>query len=318
MQAAASQYVQPRDGNNGFAIGCSPAMRALERAVRDVAASSIPVLIVGEAGTGKRTLAHCIHSLSPSSDQCFREFACSTMGSDFFQAGMDDVFTGAGTLLLREITEVPPASQLKLLAALGEASDDQLRPRLLCSTRRNLEDEVRQGRLREDLSYRISGVCLRIPPLRHRREDIPALVDHFLDRYSALFGRVKPILSPATVRYLHEYAWPGNVRELEEAVKTLAAVSDERVAVAALRGAAADPRRRNGHGETVSLKDAARAASRQAERELILRVLSRTRWNRKRAAEELRISYKALLYKLKQIGLDDDGEAWPSRGEDHV
>ena len=165
----------------------------------------------------------------------------------------------------------------------------------------------------KNLYYLLSGVCLRLPPLRHRREDIPLLIEHFLERYSTLFGRSTPALSHSTSRFLVEYGWPGNVRQLEDAVKTIAAVGDERVAMVALRSSmlAQDS------AHTPSLKEKARAASRQAERELILKVLARTRWNRKRAAEELRISYKALLYKLKQIGLDDYNDS-PSDQEQEL
>jgi len=113
-------------------------------------------------------------------------------------------------------------------------------------------------------------------------------------------------LTAATSRFLLDHNWPGNVRELEDLLKTIVAIGDERIALAAIRSSLAERRRGHEGLESVSLKEAARAASRQAEREIILRVLSRTRWNRKRAAQELQISYKALLYKLKQIGLDDE------------
>jgi DNA-binding NtrC family response regulator len=160
------------------------------------------------------------------------------------------------------------------------------------------------------LYYRINGVCLRLPPLRHRREDVPVLVDYFLSKHAAAFGRPKPVISPAGFSALTDYHWPGNVRELENVVRKLVALGDERAALEDLRLAAQHNGGNGGaaaasNGDSLSLKDAARAASRQAERELILKVLGRTRWNRKRAAQELQISYKALLYKLKQIGLDD-------------
>jgi two-component system response regulator AtoC len=143
-----------------------------------------------------------------------------------------------------------------------------------------------------------------VPPLRHRRDDIPALSEHFLDKYSNLFGRPRPTLTPNVWRFLLEHNWPGNVRELENTVKTLVAVGDERIAISALRGPAAVDV--IGVNDGMSLKQAARAASRRAEKELILRVLNKTRWNRKRAAQELKLSYNALLYKLKQVGLDDE------------
>jgi two-component system response regulator AtoC len=143
-------------------------------------------------------------------------------------------------------------------------------------------------------------VCLRIPPLRQRREDIPILMEHFLRKFGREFQRPVPALSEETLRLFQEYSWPGNVRELENAAKAIVALGDETVAMGGLR--AMLRRTDTGNGGRVSLKQAARAASREMEKELILRALTRTRWNRRRAAQDLQISYKALLYKLKQMG----------------
>jgi two-component system response regulator AtoC len=158
--------------------------------------------------------------------------------------------------------------------------------------------------LREDLYYRISGVCLRLPPLRQRREDIPILVEHFLRKFAEEFQRPVPVLSEETHRLFQEYSWPGNVRELENAAKAIVALGDEAVAMGGLRAMLmrAD---HGSNGSRVSLKQAARAASREAEKEIILKALTRTRWNRRRAAQDLQISYKALLYKLKQMGCSE-------------
>ena len=164
---------------------------------------------------------------------------------------------------------------------------------------------MKAGRLREDFYYRISGVCLRLPPLRQRREDIPQLVNFFLAKYARDFRRPVPQLSAPTQQLFQDYAWPGNIRELEDAAKAIVALGDESVAMGGLRSLLM--RSDRGNGEKISLKQASRAASREAEKELILRVLDRTRWNRRRAAQELQISYKALLYKLKQIGFRDYG-----------
>jgi two-component system response regulator AtoC len=282
--------------------------------VANVAGSDIPVLVLGETGTGKRALAHCIHRRSAYHNHAFNSVRCAALGSDFFHRirgnGPDAKAAPVpGTLYLEEIGDLSPANQPKILQALfngGAAGHEGQGARLIASSRRNLEQEIQAGRFREDLYYRLSGVCLRVPPLRHRKEDIPLLIEHFLDKYALLFNRPRHTLSAPLLRLLLDYSWPGNVRELENDLKTIAAVGDERVVMAALRSAVVEERLRNGENETVSLKQAARTASRQAERELILKVLARTRWNRKRAAQELQISYKALLYKLKQIGLDDD------------
>jgi DNA-binding NtrC family response regulator len=181
--------------------------------------------------------------------------------------------------------------------------------RLISATCRDLEKEVRAGRFLEDLSYRLSGICLRLPPLRHRREDIPALAEFFMEKYALRLGNPRPQLSPGGLRVLAEYGWPGNLRELEDAMKKIVALGAEETILADLGQGNGRARNGNGngHGEKLSLKQAGRAASRQAERELILKVLTRTHWNRKRAAQELQISYKALLYKMKQIRLDSAG-----------
>jgi two-component system response regulator AtoC len=141
---------------------------------------------------------------------------------------------------------------------------------------------------------------LRIPPLRARRQDVVMLVEHFLGQYSRMFGRPKPKPSSEIMEFFLTYRWPGNITELETAVKSLAAIGDERVVLDALRASAWTGRPKAG-SETSSLKQAARAASLEAERELISEVLISTNWNRKRAAERLQISYKALLYKMKRI-----------------
>jgi two-component system response regulator AtoC len=186
----------------------------------------------------------------------------------------------------------------------GNGNGHAVRARLICGSSRDLEAEVRAGRFREDTYYRVSGVCLRLPPLRQRREDIPTLVNFFLAKYARDFRRPVPQLSQATQLLFHDYGWPGNIRELEDAAKAIVALGDESVAMGGLRSLLMRSER-NGNGERISLKQASRAASREAEKELILRVLQRTRWNRRRAAQELQISYKALLYKLKQIGYQD-------------
>ncbi len=177
--------------------------------------------------------------------------------------------------------------------------------RVICGSSGDLESKVRGGSFREDLYYRLSGVCLRIPPLRQRKEDVSQLMAALLKRYSEAFQRPIPTLSPRTQKLLQEYSWPGNLTELAAVARAIVAVGDEAVAMDGLRAILT---RSGAHpNEKTSLKEAARAASREAERELILKVLTRTRWNRRRAAQELQISYKALLYKLKQIGYSEYG-----------
>jgi len=193
-----------------------------------------------------------------------------------------------------------------LLAKQGTNGSARTAARIICGSSRDLESDVRAGTFQEDLYYRLSGVCLRIPPLRQRREDIPHLIAFFLERYSSAYRCPVPELTAPTLQLFADYSWPGNLPQLEAAVRAIVAVGNESVAMAGLRSMLT--RTETGsNGGRVSLKEASRAASREAEKELILKVLNRTRWNRRRAAQELQISYKALLYKLKQIGYGEYG-----------
>jgi two-component system, NtrC family, response regulator AtoC len=285
-----------------FVESLSPSMRGLEALMREVAQSQIPVLLLGESGAGKRANARRIHELSGCDGQPFRICSCSSlMPAD--SAALEALHSG-GTVFLEELAELGKDGQSWLLKILTRGSTNDGPPalaRLICGSARDLESEVRAGNFREDLYYRLSGVCLRLPPLRQRREDIPLLVEYFLRKYGRDFQRPFPALSEETHRLFQEYTWPGNIRELENAAKAIVALGDETVAMGGLRAMLLRPEHA-GNGSRVSLKEAARAASREKEKEIILRALTRTRWNRRLAAQELQISYKALLYKLKKMG----------------
>ncbi len=291
-----------------FLPGISPSMMPVEVVVRELAQNQVPVLLLAEAGAGKRTVARRIHEASARRDEGFRMVLCSELSPEVFDDHGVEALFSRGTVYLEEISDLGTTSQVKLLEALPKTDENRnsaKRARLICGTSRDLEAEVRSGRFREDLYYRISGVCLRVPPLRLRREDVPLLMEFFLAKYARDFRRPKPLLSVETLQLFLDYGWPGNVRELEDAAKAIVALGDEALAMGGLRAMLVKSER--GNGGSVSLKQAARAASREAEKELILRVLTRTRWNRRRAAQELQISYKALLYKLKQIGYGEYG-----------
>jgi two-component system response regulator AtoC len=294
----------------GFVEGKSLSMRALEEVIRELARSEVPVLLLAEKGAGKRAVAERIHQMSAHGDEPFRVVASAELTSEMFAEGDRGGLFEAGTTYLEEVADLAMASQEALLSVLPASRHNGHPPaqyaRLICGSAQDLEAEVRAGRFREDAYYRVSGVCLRLPPLRQRREDIPALVEFFLAKYAKDFRRPVPRLSPETQQLFQEYAWPGNIRELEDAAKAIVALGDESVAMGGLRSLLTKSER-GPNGERISLKQASRAASREAEKELILRVLDRTRWNRRRAAQELQISYKALLYKLKQIGFTGYG-----------
>jgi two-component system, NtrC family, response regulator AtoC len=294
-----------------FVEGVSPSMRSVEAVMREVAQSEVPVLLLAERGAGKKATARRVHDLSRRGGQTFRVVACATLEAKRFGDLADKSgLLGAGTVFLEELAELSAEGQAWLLQALtrGNGADGRSPglARLICGSARDLEAEMKAGNLREDLYYRVSGVCLRLPPLRQRREDIAMLMEHFLRKYGRDFQRAVPALSEETHRLFEEYSWPGNVRELENAAKAIVALGDETVAMGGLRAMLLRPDL-GGSGSRVSLKQAARAASREAEKEIILRVLTRTRWNRRRAAQELQISYKALLYKLKQMGCSEYG-----------
>jgi two-component system response regulator AtoC len=296
------------NGTHRFVGGSSAVMRALQRVVERVSNTDLRVLIIGEPGSGKRALAMELHYKSDFAGGGFHEYSAERFAIQFLGNGsMQRMgFDGQkpGTIYLPEIGTLAPEAQAALQAYLSDEGSAVRKPRLIASSSRDL-DPASDHNSRPDLYYMVSSVCLRVPALRHRKEDIPDLVSHFLDRYCALLGTEHKLIGEPLQKLFQEHSWPRNVRELEEAVRALVAIGDERIALGALRSAIQQEPRRE-MAAPISLKDAGRAASRRVERELILQVLARTRWNRKRAAEELRISYKALLYKLKQIGLEDE------------
>jgi len=308
MDAKVAEASVSRDAPTDFCVKWeSPAMRGIQSLMAEIASADIPVLVVGEAGSGKEATAVQIHRLSPRRNGPLRKVGCSGLGLPDFDLFLQPTESGDGagsTVFLDEITELDYICQAKLLEVLssknGETQGRERHAWVAATRCQDLEAEVRAGRFREDVYYRIGAVSLRLPPLRQRQEDISVLTDFFLAKYAVFFGRPKPSLSARALHAVQSYGWPGNIRELENTVKRIVAVGDEGVGLAAI-----EPSLANLPNHGYSLKQAARAASRQAERELILKVLGHTKWNRKRAAQELQISYKALLYKLKQIGVDD-------------
>jgi two-component system, NtrC family, response regulator AtoC len=299
------------------------ALRVFERAVVDLAPTNIPILLDGESGVGKETLALEIHRLSRHYDKRFLKYNCAKMtpeslpGELGIEAGdrSDGSDEDGCTVFLDEIGNLGLSAQDRLLQILRDTevleSGSIFRARLISSTTCDLEEEMRAGRFRRELYYRISGIYLRLPSLRERKEDIPALLDFFLHRYGLLFGRDVPSIDGVVLKSALEHSWPGNVRELENFARAIVVLGEPSMALSHLgvtRSVAKGDSGFNGaatsqnHG--CSLKQTAREASRKAEREVILKALERTHWNRKRTALELQISYKALLYKLKQMNLD--------------
>jgi DNA-binding NtrC family response regulator len=288
-------------------------MQTLQRLVAEIAPTDIPVLLTGESGTGKEIVALKIHQLSEYRDLPFLKLSCAAFTAETLQSQLEDLRNGikqregkmVGTLFFDEISELDANCQRNLLHCVpdgnGISTQTSLQSRFVSCTNQELETEVQSGRFRSDLFYRLNQICLRLPPLRNRKEDIPLLAKFFLDKYSRAFRRQEMRLSAKTVETLIDYRWPGNIRELENVVKKIVALENEELGTA-------DLKMRSTHSQVTaptvisrSLKATSRAASQLAERQLILKTLEQTRWNRKRTAEVLQISYKALLYKLKQI-----------------
>jgi two-component system response regulator AtoC len=285
-------------------------MRQVEAVIRELAQSEVPVLLLGERGVGKRNTAQRINDLSRRSTQPLCELSCYGLTAGELAAAHRENEEMGGTIFLKEAADLNPSCQLylrdALLKGIEKGRTDHRSARFICSSAADLEVEVKARRLREDLYYRISAVCLRLPPLRQRKEDIFMLTEYFLEKYAQEYGRPIPKLSSDTRRLFQEYSWPGNLRELEDAARILVALGNEHLAMGGLR-ALLQKRPVDTKAEVISLKAASRAASYEVEKELILNVLTRTRWNRRLAAKQLQISYKALLYKLKQIGCEEQG-----------
>lgn len=310
-------------------FGTSEAMRAVHLKVEKLAGANVPVLIQGESGTGKEILAKLIHKLSPWVEGPFVKVNCPAIPATLLESELfgyeRGAFTGAygtkpgrvelanrGTLFLDEISELEASLQAKLLQLLqdgqfcriGAQEDRRVEVRLLCATNRQLEEEIETGTFRQDLYYRINVLNVSLPPLRDRRMDIPGLITYFIDIHSQTYKVQAPAISPQVMQLLQRYDWPGNIRELENLVKRFVILGTEDVITTELvsRGQTHFSAR-VAQGESVPLKELTRQAVQELERKVILQVLQANHWNRKVAARKLKISYRALLYKIQQAGL---------------
>jgi two-component system response regulator AtoC len=297
--------------DNEIIWGESPAVQSLNRMVAELAGTNIPFLLTGESGTGKEVYARAIHRCSGGEASYFRKVSCAGLAPPHLQQEIQklkDIEKESGklcTLFLDEIDGMSKECQWLFLPSVangGQGGEQGLQARLISSTTCDLEQAVESGRFRRELYFRLNGACLRLPPLRERLEDLPALAAYFLSRHAEELKKTPPELNRETMEVLLSYHWPGNIRELENIARKMVALGETTLAIADLRLPRTVPTPgETSSGRLSSLKVAARAASRQTERELILQALERTKWNRKRAARELQISYKSLLYKLKQI-----------------
>jgi two-component system, NtrC family, response regulator AtoC len=314
---------------DSIVFGHSEVMQAVRSRLAKVAAANVPVLINGESGTGKDIIARLIHLLSPWKSGPYVKVNCPAIPGTLLESELfgyeKGAFTGAvgskpgrvelahrGTLFLDEISELDLSLQSKLLQLLqdgqfcriGAQEDKKVEVRVVCATNRHLESEIESGTFRQDLFYRINVVNLHMPALRERRGDIEDLANYFLEYYNRKFNcRARPLSSEA-LGVLQKYHWPGNIRELENMIKRYVILGHEDVITNDL--VAREPDFFNPEislDGPISLKKVTRQAVRELERKIILKVLQQHHWNRKQAARTLNISYRALLYKIRDAGL---------------
>ena len=310
-------------------FGRSDAMQSLRERLDKVASANVPVLIQGESGTGKDIIARMIHGFSPWKTGPFVKVNCPAIPGTLLESELfgyeKGAFTGAygskpgrvemahrGTLFLDEISELDLALQSKLLQLLqdgqfcriGAQEDKRVEVRVVCATNRQLEVEIESGTFRQDLFYRINVVNLRMPALRERRGDIQDLVTYFLEYYNRKYNCRAKTISPDLMRVLEKYHWPGNIRELENLVKRYVILGNEDVISSDLVAREQEYFNPDINLDgPISLKKLTRQAVRELERKVILKVLQANHWNRKQAARALSISYRALLYKIRDAGL---------------
>jgi two-component system response regulator AtoC len=323
-----------REGTFEGIIGSAEPMQVLFRTVEKISEFKSTVLIMGESGTGKELLARAVHERSPRKDKNFVAINCGAIPENLLESELFGYVRGAftdavrnkqglfeeadgGTLFLDEIGELPLGLQVKLLRVLqedeirrvGENKPRKVDVRILAATIRDLVQEVKAGRFREDLFYRLNVLTMKIPPLRDRTTDIPVLVEHFLGRCNLKLGTQVQGVDPAAMRMLVDYHWPGNVRELENLIERAVILCDtDRITPDLLTDkvsqASPPPATRIPVGQ-LSIKKTVRAM----EEELIKRALTETGGNRTRAARLLEISHRTLLYKLKDYQIDADAFA---------
>ncbi|HET7439939.1 MAG TPA: sigma-54 dependent transcriptional regulator [Terriglobales bacterium] len=310
-------------------FGRTEVMQAVRARLDKVAGANVPVLIEGESGTGKDIIARMIHARSPWKSGPFVKVNCPAIPGTLLESELfgyeKGAFTGAygmkpgrvemahrGTLFLDEISELDLGLQSKLLQLLqdgqfcriGAQEDKKVEVRVVCATNRKLEQEIDNGTFRQDLFYRINVVNIHMPALRERRADIGDLVTYFLDYYNRKYNcRARP-LSGELMAILQKYHWPGNIRELENLMKRYVILGNEEAISNDLvtREQEYFNPDINLEGQ-ISLKKLTRQAVRELERKVILKVLQANHWNRKQAARALSISYRALLYKIRDAGL---------------
>ena len=318
-------------GDGRYFVRSSKKMRDVENQAALVAQSDISVLILGESGTGKEVIAMYLHNASSRRNKTFLKINCAAMPADLLESELfgheQGAFTGAqkakpgkfetcagGTIFLDEIGEMPVSLQAKLLHVLQDGTFSRLGSRtvmkadvrVIAATNINIKEAIANRVFREDLYYRLNGFSLTLPPLRERCEEIPLLASYFMRRSAEKYGRAPLSFSPTLLNAMMHHSWPGNLRELENVVNRYLILAEEQPVIAELNPASTpvhspelSPERTLDSG----LKQMVRNVKGEAEAAVIAQALEETRWNRKAAARNLKISYKALLYKIKNYHL---------------
>jgi DNA-binding NtrC family response regulator len=326
-----NEAVETPLGDNSSFVRSGRRMRDIEAQAKLVAQSDIPVLILGESGTGKEVLAKYTHAMSRRSDKMFLKVNCAAMPADLLESELfgyeQGAFTGAvktkpgkfeicngGTIFLDEIGEMPAILQAKLLHVLQDGTFSRLGSRapmkadvrVVAATNIDMREAMARKTFREDLYYRLNGFSFTLPPLRERREEISMFATFFMKKGAQKYNREPLPLSTHLLNALEQYSWPGNLRELENVINRYLVIGDEASILSELssrkpnllpEGTAGDVQGSGG------LKQLVRSLKGDAEASAIANALEETRWNRKAAAAKMQISYKALLYKIKQYEL---------------
>lgn len=326
-------------GDHTFFVAASHAMRKVRAQAELLAQLNVPVLLAGEKGSGRETVARFIHKLSVRSAFRFVKVNCAALPGDLLESELfgyeRSVFNGVarskagkfevcdrGAIFLEEFTEIPLPLQGKLLHFLQERHSTRAggevpaKPdvRVFAASNLDIEQALAEEKLREDLYYRLSSFTVQVPPLRERREEIPLLLGYFMNRLARHYGLAARIFSPAVLSACQFYSWPGNLSELENFVKRYLVAGDESQAIreldpkqarlpepAARSEARVEPRHGNsGQADDSSLRSLVQSVKGETERNAISTALETTRWNRKAAARLLRVSYRTLLYKIQQ------------------
>jgi two-component system response regulator AtoC len=316
-------------------VAKSSAMQEAVELAERVAQHPSTVLVTGESGTGKELIARLIHGASPRADASFVPVNCGAIPENLLESELfghvEGAFTGAtrdreglfeeadrGTLFLDEIGELPEPLQVKLLRALqesevrrvGASTSKTVDARIVAATARDLEALVEEGTFREELFYRINVVRIHLPPLRHRKEDVPPLVRHFVSKYNRVLNRRVEEFDSAAMERLLDHSWPGNIRELENVVERAMVLGDDDViGEGAVERALPEWDFSRPGGETLPPDElSVKKHTKALEKRLIARALDVTGGNRTKASDLLDLSYRALLYKIRDYGLEDDEE----------